>query len=78
MITSLAVTRTGSTWKQDYYVKGSNTQKFDGFGSSAALSRDGRTMAVGAHFQSGGAKGVNGNEADRSIARSGAAYVFVR
>jgi hypothetical protein len=70
--------RTGSTWKQDYYVKGSNTKKFDEFGSSAALSRDGRTMAVGAHFESGGAKGVNGNEADTSVPRSGAAYVFVR
>jgi len=71
-------TRSGGTWKQDYYVKGSNTEKFDEFGSSAALSRDGRTMAVGAHFESGGSKGVNGNEADNSVPRSGAAYVFVR
>ena len=71
-------TRTGTTWKQDYYVKGSNNRKFDEFGSALALSRDGRTMAVGAHFQSGGAKGVNGNEADMSVPKSGAAYVFVR
>jgi hypothetical protein len=71
-------TRTGSTWKQDYYVKGSNTEKFDEFGSSLALSRDGRTMAVGAHFESGGAKEVNGQEADNSVPHSGAAYVFVR
>jgi hypothetical protein len=71
-------TRTGSTWKQEYYVKGSNTEKFDEFGSSMALSRDGRTMAVGAHFESGGAKGVNGKEADNSVPHSGAAYVFVR
>jgi hypothetical protein len=35
-------------------------------------------MAVGAHFQSGGATGVNGNQADNSIPKSGAAYVFVR
>jgi len=71
-------TRTGSTWKQEYYVKGSNTEQFDEFGSSTALSRDGRTMAVGAHFESGGSKGVNGNEADNSVPHSGAAYVFVR
>src|SRR6267142_2414711 len=70
--------RNGTTWKQDYYVKGSNTQKFDEFGSALALSRDGKTMAVGAHFQSGGAKGVNGNEADKSVPKSGAAYLFVR
>ena len=71
-------TRTGSAWKQEYYVKGSNTEQFDEFGSSTALSRDGRTMAVGAHFESGGGKGVNGNEADNSVPHSGAAYVFVR
>jgi hypothetical protein len=71
-------TRSGSTWKQDYYVKGTNTEKFDEFGSAMALSRDGRTMAVGAHFESGGAKGVNGNQADNSVPHSGAAYVFVR
>src|SRR5204863_14635 len=71
-------TRTGTTWRQEYYVKGSNNRKFDEFGSALALSRDGRTMAVGAHFQSGGAKGVNGNEADMSVPKSGAAYVFVR
>jgi hypothetical protein len=71
-------TRSGTTWKQEHYVKGSNTEKFDEFGSSMALSRDGRTMAVGAHFESGGSKGVNGNEADNSVAHSGAAYVFVR
>jgi hypothetical protein len=71
-------TRTGSAWKQEDYVKGSNTETFDEFGSSMALSRDGRTMAVGAHFESGGGKGVNGNEADNSVPHSGAAYVFVR
>jgi hypothetical protein len=71
-------TRTGSAWKQEYYVKGSNTEQFDEFGSSTALSRDGRTMAVGAHFESGGGKGVNGNEADNSVPHSGAAYVFIR
>jgi hypothetical protein len=71
-------TRSGATWKQEYYVKGSNTRKFDEFGSAVALSRNGRTMAVGAHFQSGGARGVNGNQADNSIPKSGAAYIFVR
>jgi FG-GAP repeat len=71
-------TRAGNTWKQEYYMKGSNTEQFDEFGSSMALSSDGRTMAVGAHFESGGAKGVNGNEADNSVPHSGAAYVFVR
>jgi hypothetical protein len=71
-------TRTGNTWKQEYYLKGSNTRKFDEFGYSLALSRDGKAMAIGAHFQSGGAKGVNGDPADMSVPKSGAAYIFVR
>jgi hypothetical protein len=63
---------------EQVYFKGSNTEKFDEFGSAVALSRDGRTMVVGAHFESGGAKGINGNERDNSISQSGAVYIFVR
>jgi hypothetical protein len=70
--------RQGTTWSQQVYVKGSNTRKFDEFGSAVALSRDGRTMAVGAHFESTGTKGVNGNQQDTSMSQSGAVYVFVR
>src|SRR5436190_2250217 len=70
--------RDGATWSQQVYFKGSNTEKFDEFSSGIALSRDGRTMAVGAHFESGGAKGINGNQADNSMPQSGAVYVFVR
>src|SRR5205823_211950 len=44
--------RQGTTWSQQVYFKGSNTKKFDEFGSAVAVSRDGRTMAVGAHFES--------------------------
>jgi len=70
--------RRGATWSQQVYFKGSNTRKFDEFGSAVALSRDGRTMAVGAHFESSGAKGVNGNQQDTSMSQAGAAYIFVR
>ena len=72
-------TRDSSTWsRSQIYFKGSNTERFDEFGSAVALSRDGRTMAVGAHFESGGGKGINGNQADNSMSQSGAVYVFVR
>jgi hypothetical protein len=71
-------TRQGATWSQPVYFKGSNTEKFDEFGSAVALSRDGRTMAVGAHFESSGARGSNGNEHDNSMSQSGAVYIFVR
>jgi len=69
-------TRTGTTWVQQAYVKGSNTEAFDEFGSSVALSRDGRTMAVGARGEDSAAKGVNGSQADNLVSEAGAVYVF--
>ena len=70
------LTRTGTVWSQQAYVKGSNTEAFDEFGSSVALSRDGRTMAVGARGEDSGAKGFDGSQADNSVAEAGAIYVF--
>jgi hypothetical protein len=71
-------TRTGATWGQQAYVKSSNTGDGDEFGSSIALSRDGRTMLVGARGEDSVAKGVDGNQADNSLRDAGAAYLFVR
>ena len=69
-------TRTGTTWTQRAYVKASNADAGDEFGSSVALSRDGRTMAVGAHNEDSAAVGVNGDEANNTADDSGAVYVF--
>ncbi len=71
-------TRTGTTWVQHSYVKSSNTRAGDEFGSSIALSHDGRTLLVGARGEDSGSKGVNGNQADGSTRDSGAGYLFVR
>jgi hypothetical protein len=69
-------TRTGTVWSQKHYVKSTNNEAFDEFGSSVALSRDGRTMAVGARGEDSSAKGLNGNQADNSMKEAGAVYVF--
>jgi hypothetical protein len=69
-------TRTGTTWAQRAFVKGSNNEAFDEFGSSVALSRDGRTMAVGARGEDSGARGIDGNQSDNSVKEAGAVYVF--
>ena len=71
-------TRTGTTWVQKAYVKASNTRAGDEFGSSLALSGDGRTLLVGARGEDSGAKGLNGNQADSSVRDAGAGYLFVR
>ncbi|MBI2186118.1 MAG: integrin [Acidobacteria bacterium] len=70
-------TRKGTTWTAGAYVKGANTDAGDEFGSSVALTVDGRMMVVGAHQEDGAATGINGNQADNSAQDSGAAYVFV-
>ena len=69
-------TRTGTTWKQAAYLKSSNSDAGDEFGGSLALSRDGRTMAIGARTEDSNARGVNGNQNDNSVQDSGAVYVF--
>ena len=71
-------TRNGAVWAQEAFVKGSNTEAFDEFGDAVALSRDGRTMVVGARGEDSAAQGTNGNQADNSVDESGAVYVFTR
>jgi hypothetical protein len=80
-------TRTGTTWTQQAYIKASNTGRpgvgdelgdGDQFGYSVALNGDGSTMAVGAISEDGGAREVNGNQADDSKQSAGAVYLFTR
>lgn len=69
-------TRTGSTWVQAYYVKSSNNEAFDEFGSSSSVSRDGKLIVIGARGEDSAAKGLNGNQADNTADEAGAVYVF--
>ena len=69
-------TRTGNSWSQIHYVKGSNTEEFDEFGGSMSLSRDGSLLAIGAQYEDSAATGVGGNENDNSSFDSGAVYLF--
>src|SRR5688572_4970430 len=69
-------TRTGTTWQQRAYVKGSNTEAFDEFGSSVALDRSGATLAASARGEDSVARGINANQADNSAAEAGAVYLF--
>ncbi|HYR89909.1 MAG TPA: integrin [Terriglobia bacterium] len=69
-------TRSGTTWMQKAYVKASNADAYDEFGSAMALSRDGKLMAVGARSESSSAKGINGDQSDNSAQGSGAVYIF--
>ncbi|CAN5502218.1 hypothetical protein BH20VER3_BH20VER3_04510 [soil metagenome] len=68
--------RNGDTWTQQAYLKASNTNSFDTFGWSAAVSDN--TAVVGAVDEDSDATGVNGDEFNEQAGSSGAAYVFVR
>jgi hypothetical protein len=68
--------RTGTSWQQEAYVKASNSDANDEFGSSVALSGD--TLAVGAYQEDSASEGVGGAQDDDSAADSGAVYVFRR
>jgi hypothetical protein len=69
-------TRSAGVWTQQAYVKASNTDANDQFGTNVAL--DGDTLAVSANGEDSNATGVNGNQADNSAADAGAVYVFIR
>lgn len=70
-----AFSRSGGTWSQQVYLKASNTDPADAFGSSVAIS--GGTVVVGATGEGSAATGVNGNQFDNNAAVSGAAYVIL-
>ena len=73
-------TRSGSTWSQQAYVKASNTNFGDIFGSSVSLS--GNTLAVSALGEKSCATGINGNQSDNGCGgtgtAAGAVYIFTR
>ncbi len=70
--------RTLTTWAQEAYVKASQTDPWDEFGCSVALSADGTRLAVGAFSERSSATGVGGSDLDLGAPGSGAAYVFAR
>ncbi|MBN2319217.1 MAG: integrin [Acidobacteria bacterium] len=64
--------RVGAIWDTPDFLKASNAEEEDLFGTSVSLSGDGFFLAVGAVGEDG-----NGlNQSDNSIADSGAVYVF--
>ena len=68
--------RTNGLWSQQAYIKASNAESGDAFGSSVAISGD--TMVVGAIGEGSAATGIGGTEADNTVSDSGAVYVFLR
>ncbi|HKY70672.1 MAG TPA: hypothetical protein VJL88_02030 [Nitrospira sp.] len=71
--------RSLGNWSHEAYVKASNTEFFDQFGSAVALSND--TLAVTAAGEDSCATGINGDQANNACdnpAGTGAVYIFTR
>ncbi len=70
--------RSNNTWNQQAYIKASNTDIQDIFGTLVNLSGDGNTLAVSAPFEQSNATGIDGDQTNNGANRSGAVYVFGR
>ena len=68
--------RSGTTWSQQAYVKASNTEGGDEFGSSVAVSGD--LLVVGARLEDGCGINVGGNQTSNGCSSAGAAYAYRR
>src|SRR5712692_11841027 len=71
------VQRNGA-WTQQAYIKASNPGQSYKFGYAVSLSQDGNTLAVSSPGEASAAKGINGDQSDKSIPLAGAVYVFTR
>lgn len=63
-------------WTQQAYLKAPNGDQNDLFGSAVALANNGGTLVVGAPWEDGGGPGLTSGLTNKSMPRSGAAYVF--
>lgn len=63
-------------WAQIAWIKAPNPGDGDAFGTSIALSGNGRVLAVGAPAEDGAAMGVDGDREDESAPDAGAVYLY--
>ena len=70
------VRNSANVWKQQAYLKASNTLRFNEFGKSVAVS--GNTVAIGAYREDSTATGIDGDQQNILAPQSGAVYVFTR
>ena len=68
--------RSGATWSQQAYLKASNSDPGDLFGSSVSLSGD--RLIVSALGEDGAGTGVNASQLNNNAPGAGSAYVFAR
>ena len=68
--------RNGLLWNQRTYLKASNTEEMDFFGSALSIHED--DLAVGARGEDSASSGIDGFQGDNSAEKAGAVYLFRR
>lgn len=66
----------GGQWEQNTFLKASNAQTNDNFGTAISFNDAGTVLVVGASGESSNATGINGDQLNNSNSKSGAAYQF--
>ena len=70
--------RSNQSWQQQAYIEAVDRNEDNLFGGAISLSADGNTLSIGAPWESSAATGINGDQNDNSMVRSGAVYVYIR
>jgi hypothetical protein len=68
--------RNAGVWSAHTYIKGSNNEYEDRFGTSVALTAAGDAVAIGSPSEDSSATGIEGNETLEDATGSGAAYIY--
>jgi len=63
-------------WRHESYIKANNTDNSDRFGTSVALSGDGKTLAVGADGEDSNSNSIGYNAGNNTRPESGAVYLY--
>ncbi|MFK7748069.1 MAG: hypothetical protein AB8B65_06750 [Kordia sp.] len=66
----------GGVWTQNAYIKASNTNGSDRFGTGISISGTGELLAIGAYAERSNATGINGDQTNNSLVNAGAVYVY--
>jgi len=66
------------TWSQEAYLKASNADARDAFGSVVTISGDGNTIAISAKSEKSNSNTINSGGSNNSLTNAGAVYIFTR
>jgi len=68
--------RKNGVWAEQAYLKPTNTENYEEYGRSVAISGDGNTIAVGDDYEASASSGVGSDDSDNSAYAAGAVFLY--